>query len=217
MAVGQSYVVTDVYLYDQEWKQGSFSVSAGSPGSWSVLFTDALTRNNQWFGQKVTATARYLRLTRHATGSFVNEVVVYGYLSDLDWVTAVNGFQSIGVDKANGGVGDLTLGGVRYAKGLGVHANSEITYAIGGGYKRFRAKVGASDGEWGFSARFEVWGDGVKRFDSGPMYGTTGPTTQIADIDIDVTGVNSLVIKLVSLDAGISGDHGVWAGARLLP
>jgi hypothetical protein len=140
------------------------------------------------------------------------------YLSDLDWVTAVNGFQSIGVDKANGGIGDLTLGGVRYAKGLGVHANSEITYAIGGaGYKRFRAKVGASDGEWGFSARFEVWGDDVKRFDSGPMYGTTGPTTPIAEIDIDVTGLNSLVIKLVSLDAGISGDHGVWAAARLLP
>ncbi len=121
------------------------------------------------------------------------------YLSDLDWVTAVNGFQSIGLDKANGGEKDIYLGGVRYAKGLGVHANSEITYAIGGGYKRFRAKVGASDGEWGFSARFEVWGDGVKRFDSGAMYGTTGPTTQIADIDIDVTGVDTLVLKLLSL------------------
>jgi chitodextrinase len=139
------------------------------------------------------------------------------YLSDLDWVSAVNGFQNIGLDKANGGLNDLSLGGIRYAKGLGVHANCEIAYAIGAGYKRFRAKVGASDGEWGCSVRFEVWGDGVKRFDSGPMYGTTGPTTQIADIDLDVTGVNSLVIKVLSLDAGISGDHGVWAGARLVP
>jgi hypothetical protein len=67
------------------------------------------------------------------------------YLSDLDWVTAVNGFQSIGIDKANGGVKDIYLGGIRYAKGPGVHANSEITYAIGAGYKRFVAKVGASE------------------------------------------------------------------------
>jgi hypothetical protein len=139
------------------------------------------------------------------------------YLSDLDWVSAVNGFQEIGIDKANGGTKDIYLGGIRYAKGLGVHADSEITYAINAGYRRFVARVGASDGEWGFTARFEVWGDGVKRFDSGPMYGSTGPTTQIADIDIDITGVNTLLLKLLSLDAGISGDHGDWAGARLVP
>ncbi|MCU0560778.1 MAG: NPCBM/NEW2 domain-containing protein [Desulfobacterales bacterium] len=129
----------------------------------------------------------------------------------------MNGFQEIGIDKANGGTKDIYLGGIRYAKGLGVHADSEITYAINAGYRRFVARVGASDGEWGFTARFEVWGDGVKRFDSGPMYGSTGPTTQIADIDIDITGVNTLLLKLLSLDAGISGDHGDWAGARLVP
>jgi hypothetical protein len=138
------------------------------------------------------------------------------YLSDLDWVSATNGFQSIGFDKANGGVRDLLLGGVRYAKGLGVHATSEIEYAIGGrGYQRLLATVGAQDGEWGCSVRFEAWVDGVKHFDSGPMFGTTGPTTQIAAIDLDVTGASRLVLKVLSLDAGLSGDHGVWGGVRL--
>jgi hypothetical protein len=76
--LGTPQRITDVWIHDQEWKSGSFSVSYGAPGAWQVLFTDTLQRNNQWFGRTVDVTTRHLRLTRHSTGSFVNEIVLYG-------------------------------------------------------------------------------------------------------------------------------------------
>ena len=82
--LGQSYRITDIYLFDHEWKAGDFSVSHGSPGNWAVLFTDGLNRNNQWFGQTVNITTRYLRFTRHAATSFVDEIVIYGTTGEPD-------------------------------------------------------------------------------------------------------------------------------------
>ncbi|HEY8598318.1 MAG TPA: PQQ-dependent sugar dehydrogenase, partial [Thermomicrobiales bacterium] len=60
-----------------------------------------------------------------------------GYLSDQRWLSANNGWGPVERDRSNGdiGAGDgrpLTLGGAVYAKGLGVHATSEIRYALGG-------------------------------------------------------------------------------------
>ncbi len=82
--LGQTYNITDIYIYDQEWKNGDFSVSYGSPGNWVVLFTDGLNRNNQWFGQTTNLTTRYLRFTRHTPTSFVNEILVYGSTGAAD-------------------------------------------------------------------------------------------------------------------------------------
>ena len=179
----------------------------------SPMFTDTELTPGTTYGYTVMARDGFRNRSSASVTATTQDPRTY--LSDIDWVTAINGFQTIGIDKANGGIKDLMLGGTRYAKGLGVHALSEITYDLGGAYQRFKTTVGALDGEWGCSVRFEVWCDGVKRFDSGPMYGETGPTTQIVDIDVDITGVNSMVIKVVPLYSSISGDHGVWAGARL--
>jgi hypothetical protein len=59
------------------------------------------------------------------------------YVSDLTWVSATNGHGPVEKDKSNGEnlAGDgrtLTLNGVTYAKGLGVHAASEVVYNLGG-------------------------------------------------------------------------------------
>jgi glucose/arabinose dehydrogenase len=139
------------------------------------------------------------------------------YLSDLPWASATNGWGPVERDRSNAeaSAGDgatLTLNGVTYAKGLGVHAASEVRYVLGGSYTRFRADVGVDDevGTNG-SVVFEVWVDGVKAHDSGVMTG--GSATQ--SVDVDVTGAQQL--RLVVTDAGdnMNYDHADWANARL--
>ena len=59
------------------------------------------------------------------------------------------------------------MNGTTYAKGLGVHAVSEIRYALSR-LQRFKAEVGMDDevGSAG-SVVFEVYADATKVFDSG--------------------------------------------------
>jgi hypothetical protein len=102
---------------------------------------------------------------------------------------------------------------VTYAKGLGVHARSEITIALGGNYDRFVSDIGIDD-EIGASGSvvFEVWADGVKIYDSGIVLFDT----PIQTVDVSVAGANEL--RLVVTDGGDNNyfDHADWADARLL-
>ena len=143
--------------------------------------------------------------------------VVTTQVSDLAFVEVVNGFGPAEKDMSNGedGAADgvpLKLDGVTYAKGIGVHAASEITVPLGGQYKTFFADVGVDDevGDNG-TVVFQVLADGVPLFDSGMMTGA-GPTKQVM---VDVTGKTEL--KLVVTDAadGNGYDHADWANARL--
>ena len=72
------------------------------------------------------------------------------FVSDMKWVSQVNGWGPAERDQSNGelGSGDgqtLTIGGVTYVKGLGVHANSEIRVQLGGACTTFNAVVGLDD------------------------------------------------------------------------
>src|SRR5450432_4215128 len=58
------------------------------------------------------------------------------FLSDLDWTYATNGFGPVERDTSNGA--DLAhdglpmkIGGLSYAKGLGVHGPSLVRYRLG--------------------------------------------------------------------------------------
>lgn len=141
------------------------------------------------------------------------------YVSDLPYAGApTNGWGPVEKDKSNGefAAGDgraIQLNGVTYAKGLGVHANSEITYDLGGQYDRFISDVGVDDEVGtGGSVIFQVWADGVKLFDSGLMAGPSD--TKRVDVDVS----NKLRLKLVCLTGGDDGtyDHASWADAKLL-
>src|SRR5205085_12303407 len=97
------------------------------------------------------------------------------YLSDLTWVSATNGWgpvekdMAVGGDQANDGP-PITLNGVVYTKGLGAHAVSEIIYNLGGNYSTFISDVGVDDRQaTNGSIQFQVFVDGVKKFDSGVM------------------------------------------------
>ncbi|WP_373544705.1 NPCBM/NEW2 domain-containing protein [Chamaesiphon sp.] len=139
------------------------------------------------------------------------------FLSDLTATAATNGYGAIERDKSNGEQGatdgnTLTLNGVTYAKGLGVHAGSDTTYALGGNYNRFRSDIGVDDevGNNG-SVVFQVLADGVQIYDSGLMTGATATKT----VDVDVTGKQNLRLIVTDGGNGIASDHGDWANARL--
>jgi hypothetical protein len=139
------------------------------------------------------------------------------HISDMTPTTSTNGWGPAEKDMSNGetGAGDgatITLDGIQYPKGLGVHAPSDTRYALNGTCTgSFIADVGVDDeaGSNG-SMTFEVWLDGVKVFDSGVMTGTT----LRKPVQVSVAGKNEL--KLITTTNGDpSWDHGDWAGARV--
>ncbi len=142
------------------------------------------------------------------------------YLSDLPWVSAANGWGPVGIDRSNGkqAAGDgtpIAFGGVTYAKGLGVHAPSEIAYHLGGRGNRFTALVGIDDFSKKQSAsgatRATVHGDGRVLATTGILTGASGPTA----LDVDVTGIRLLHLVVEDANASTAFDHTSWAAARV--
>ncbi len=141
------------------------------------------------------------------------------YISALEPVISTNGWGPIEKDLSNGemGAGDgriITLNGVQYNKGLGVHAPSEVVFNIDGQFETFISDVGIDDevGNRG-SVTFEVWGDNVKLWESGIVEATTPTKT----VNVSVKGVRNLKLVVTDGKDGNPYDHADWAGARLLP
>ena len=140
------------------------------------------------------------------------QAVANAYVSDLPFTVVANGWGTAQADHNIVG-GALTLGGVTYAKGLGVHATSDVRVNLGGNYSRFVASAGLDDETAGNgSVDFQVWADGVKLYDSGLVTGGQAARS----VSVDVTGRQQL--QLVVTDGGDNyyWDHSDWAGAMLL-
>ncbi len=116
-----------------------------------------------------------------------------------------------GID-VNAAGGPLRVGGQRFYRGLGTHANSTIRYYLGGGYHEFSGAVGIDEaaGRTG-SAIFEVWADGSVLWSAGPLRGGQ-PATPFS---VNVSGKGEL--ELITRDAGdgITGDYADWANVYL--
>ncbi|MCL2734410.1 MAG: NPCBM/NEW2 domain-containing protein [Actinomycetia bacterium] len=138
-------------------------------------------------------------------------------LSDLAWESAVSGWGPVEHDRSNGeqAAGDgktLTIGGTTYAKGLGVHAASDITYYLGGGCSSLATDVGVDDevGANG-SVDFQIYRDGTLAADSGVVTGNDGPRHLTANL------AGGAELRLVVTDGGDGNtyDHADWAGPVL--
>lgn len=140
------------------------------------------------------------------------------YISDLPFIEISNGWGPAERDRSNGERGatdgrTITLNGVTYAKGVGVHAFSEIQVDLNRSYSRFVSDVGLDDEITSAgSVRFEVRGDGSVLYQSPVMYASTATQT----VDLDVTGMQQLVLIVADGGDGIGSDHADWAGARLM-
>ena len=139
------------------------------------------------------------------------------YVSDLDF-TSTNGFGPLEKDMSNGEDAPndgkmMSLGGTTYSKGLGVHADSEVTIALGGAYKTFLSDVGVDDEvEDRGSVVFQVLVDGTIEFDSGVMTGAS----ETQKVSVDVTGKQELKLIVTSGGDDNGADHADWANARLV-
>ncbi|RAR42801.1 NPCBM/NEW2 domain-containing protein [Paenibacillus sp. MDMC362] len=139
------------------------------------------------------------------------------YVSDVEWIHSANHWGPVERDQSNGerAKGDgktITIGGEKYTKGLGVHANAEITYYTGGNFSTFTADIGIDDevGNRG-AVVFQIWADTEKVYDSGLVTGSDS----VKKVQADISGAN--VLKLVVTDGGdgTGYDHADWANAHI--
>jgi hypothetical protein len=148
----------------------------------------------------------------------VEAALVETYLSDLTF-TEEGGFGPAEKDMSNGedGAADgvmMKIAGVTYTKGIGTHSISKLTWALGGQYQQFVSDVGVDDETDGAamgSVRFKVLVDGAEVYDSDVM------TYEDAakQVNVDVTGKNTLELVVEDAADGNGNDHADWAGARL--
>ncbi|MEV8015812.1 NPCBM/NEW2 domain-containing protein [Streptomyces sp. NPDC086554] len=134
-------------------------------------------------------------------------------MSDLPWLSTVNGWGPVERDMSNGetAAGDgnpMTVNGVVYAKGLGAHASSSIEYYTGGACEKVTAKVGVDD-EKGLkgSVVFEIWADGKKAASTGVL--TNAHPAQ--GLSADVSGAQTVRLVVTDGGDGTDSDHADWA------
>ncbi|MGV9375174.1 endo-alpha-N-acetylgalactosaminidase family protein [Nonomuraea sp. NPDC003707] len=138
------------------------------------------------------------------------------YASDLEWVTADNGWGPVERDRSNGDTGEadggpIVIGGRTFAKGLGTHAPARVRFHLGGACTGFTAFVGVDDVQaTRGSVQFAVVADGVEKARS--------PVLRAADaayeLSADLTGAR--YVDLVAGDGGDGNgnDHADWGEAR---
>lgn len=130
------------------------------------------------------------------------------WLSDLDISKTQQGWGDPQKDKSVDG-NPLRIAGRTFDRGLGTHADSALYIKLAGGSRRFSAMVGLDDeaGRFGTVA-FRILADGEEVFKTGTM--KAGQPAR--EVDVDVTGVDTLIL-LVSGSDGIDYDHADWANA----
>ena len=143
------------------------------------------------------------------------------YLSNLPWERASTGSLMVGneglptVDGAFYTGEPLLLAGRPYPKGFGVYAPSEIVHALHGEYLRFQAVLGVTDdglpGTAG--ARFLIYLDGAKAFESPPMDKDSAPI----HVALPLTGVDELRLVTERTASSERGARAAWADTQVLP
>ena len=142
------------------------------------------------------------------------------YASDLNWISATNGWGVIGRDVANKDsatspdlplainyIDPATGSSPTYEKGLGVHATSKVTYYLGGKCSSFTASVGLEK-DFAGNVIFTVDTDGTNRYQSR----TFTPGFAPEEVNVDLTGVQYIDLN-VTAPGSINGAHGVWGDA----
>ncbi len=139
------------------------------------------------------------------------------YLSDLAYTVTANGWGPAEKDMSNGeqAAGDgkpLTLNGTVFAKGIGVHAASDVRYTMST-CTAFTASVGVDDeiASTRGSIVFQVYLDNVLAYDSGTMTGASATKA----VSVDTTGKAALRLVVAAGAGGVDYGHGDWADAKL--
>lgn|GEM_PF-6634806 len=138
------------------------------------------------------------------------------FLSALPWISATNGLGPVERDQTNGGANandgrQIRLDGVPYDHGLGVSAESDISYALSGNCASFSAIAGMDDSaDEQAKAVLVIYLDGQMIFSTDEVT-KANPATRLS---FAVAGVQTLRLRVTSYD-GTDGDLVSWANARI--
>jgi len=133
------------------------------------------------------------------------------WLSSLDLGKMTAGWGEPVADKSVQGK-PISIAGRKFDRGVGTHAPSTMYIDLAGAARRFTAFVGVDDevdGNIG-SVEFRVYGDGRLLWSSGTV--KAGQAAKY--VDLDLTGLKSLVLIVGSAGDNIHYDHADWADAR---
>ena len=135
------------------------------------------------------------------------------WLSSLDLTKLKQGWGKPQVDRSIRET-PLSVGGHKFERGVGTHATSSLWIELAGGSEKFLASVGVDDaaGSPRASIEFKIYGDGRKLWGSGVMK----PGQAARPVDVDLTGIKTLLLLVGDAGDGIGFDHADWAEARFL-
>ena len=137
---------------------------------------------------------------------------------DTTWLSAMDLTkmrQGWGTPRSNLSVTQhpLSCNGITFANGVGTHARSFVWVDLGGKGEKFTAAFGVDDGAPGpGSIVAKIWGDGAELYRSPVLSRGRMPV----DIDIDIRGVQKLVLSVSDGGDGSNSDHADWCNARFL-
>lgn len=96
---------------------------------------------------------------------------------------------------------------------MGTHAESTIIYDLTGlGAKEFHAYVGADFGEGG-TVKFQVWVDGVKKYESPSLMEQQNAAEFIS---VDIKDAKELKLVVTEGNGNNACDYASWANAKLI-
>ncbi|MEI6192988.1 MAG: NPCBM/NEW2 domain-containing protein [Verrucomicrobiota bacterium] len=155
------------------------------------------------------ALALSLSLVLLTTGIVSAETI---WLDSLDLALATQGYGEPSKNKSVDGQ-PLTIGGQKFTRGFGTHADGRLRLSLDGNARSFSASVGVDDdvrGNAAASVEFIVIGDGKSLWKSGIMRAGEPPKS----CNVDLTGVKSLVLEVTDAGDGMDFDHADWADAK---
>lgn len=124
----------------------------------------------------------------------------------------------------------ITIGGIRFERGIGTHALATYTFDISGDtYGKFEAYVGMDDEKdagaagagdscgFGGTCEFNVSVDGKVKFESGFVSGVLdGENVEAIFVEVDLSSASELTIEIADGGDGIGCDHAAIGDAKLL-
>jgi hypothetical protein len=126
---------------------------------------------------------------------------------------APDGSANPNVNKAIQG-SDLIIRDTKYKQGIGTHAPSEVAFNLGGEVKKFSCLVGPDTaGGTADMIVFSVIGDGKKLYESPVLRG--GDTNGVP-VDVNVSGVKELKLKVVTGGAEAGWGHADWVNIKFV-
>ena len=126
---------------------------------------------------------------------------------EQDWGTPQIGVSATGKPLINKGI--------EYPTGFGMHSNAGASYPLQQRFSRFTADVGLPDylKDSRASVTFQVIGDDKTLWES-PII---KPGETLTHVDLDVSKVEHLILKILDGGDGITDDHAFWANLALTP